>query len=386
MNIQGGVRHMSLELKRILASAGIFLGVLLIMCLTAKFIIKTNAGLNDGVIRDGSDNLSSQNISGAKDGSNGSGKGSSGDDYEGSGENGNISDGNDNNGKNVSDGKNNGKSDNAKDDNGNKTDGSGKNSANDGSGNNGDDTDSAGKSGQSGNNADDGTGETNEDENDRDAGGRSGSKSSFIVCIDAAHQQKDDASSEPIGPGAEKTKVKCTTGATGVSGLLEYEFTLTIAQKLKSELLSRGYGVIMTRETHDVNISDATRAKNANESASIVLHIHGNADERPGIAGVMTFAPGEGNPYVKANVREECYKLGQYIVDKLAAATSAKNWGVITNENLSALNWTTIPASHVEVGYLTNAEEEQKLKTGDYQNRIVKGIADGVDAYYEAGH
>ncbi|MBO4416007.1 MAG: N-acetylmuramoyl-L-alanine amidase [Lachnospiraceae bacterium] len=361
---------MSLELKRILASAGVFLGVLLIMCLAAKFVIKTNADLNDGVIRDGSDSLSSGNSAGNKDGGDGAGKGNTESGSINSGENGNTADGN------------NGKSGNG--DSGNNAGDPGKNNADGGSENTGSNTGGTDREGQSGDNG--GNGTSGQNDGNGQAAGTTGSKSSFIVCIDAAHQQKDDSSSEPIGPGAEKTKVKCTTGATGVSGLLEYEFTLTIAQKLKAELLSRGYGVIMTRETHDVNISDATRAKNANESASIAIHIHGNADERPAIAGVMTFEPSEDNPYVKGSLREKCSSLGQYIVDKLAAATSTKNWGVITNDNLSALNWTTIPASHVEVGYLTNADEEKMLKTEDYQNRIVKGIADGIDAFYEANH
>ena len=140
----------------------------------------------------------------------------------------------------------------------------------------------------------------------------------------------------------------------------------------------------MTRESHDVDISDATRAQKANERASIVIHIHGNADEREGIAGIMAFAPGDDNPYVKGKVLDGCRELGQNILDKLAVTTSAKNWGVISNNNLSALNWTTIPASHIEVGYLTNADEEKLLKTEDYRDKIVKGIADGVDAYYEA--
>ncbi|MCR5323570.1 MAG: N-acetylmuramoyl-L-alanine amidase [Lachnospiraceae bacterium] len=369
---------MSFDYKRILASAGVFLGVLLLMCLAAKFVIKTHAEITDGVIRDGSGDLKSQNDTGksAKDGNEASNA------QEGSnnGNKGGLADGKSdgaNGGTDTSDDGINGTGNGNADSQGN-TDSQGSSEGGSTSGNPND----------AGNNADNSAkgenGNTNSDESGPDAlVGSDTGKSGFIVCIDAAHQKKDNSSSEPIGPGAEKTKVKCTTGATGVSGLLEYEFTLTIAQKLKAELLTRGYGVIMTRESHDVDISDATRAKDANESASIVLHIHGNADEREGIAGVMAFAPGEDNPYVKGQIREECRNLGKCIVDKLAASTSAKNWGVIDNNNLSALNWTTIPASHVEVGYLTNAEEEKLLKTEEYQNKIVKGIADGIDAYYE---
>ena len=360
---------MSFDYKRILGSAGVFLGVLLIMCFAAKLVIKANADINDGVIRDGSGVLSGSGDAGKaseKEKAAGTGKDKSSSEEGGSGKtdeaDGTVNTGSDTN-KNGIDG-----SDDAPDGAGTAENGSITSSADS----------------QNGNENGDSSGDTENGSSNVPDNKSTGDKSSFIVCIDAAHQQKDNSSTEPIGPGADKTKIKCTTGATGVSGLLEYELTLAIAQKLKAELISRGYGVAMTRESHDVDISDATRAQKANERASIVIHIHGNADEREGIAGIMAFAPGDDNPYVKGKVLESCRDLGKAILDRLAAETSAKNWGVISNNNLSALNWTTIPASHVEVGYLTNADEEKLLKTDDYRDKIVKGIADGIDAYYEA--
>ena len=57
------------------------------------------------------------------------------------------------------------------------------------------------------------------------------------VAIDAGHQAKPNAEKEPIGPGSETMKVKMLQGGVGaVSGVKEYELTLTLAKKLEKEL------------------------------------------------------------------------------------------------------------------------------------------------------
>lgn len=202
------------------------------------------------------------------------------------------------------------------------------------------------------------------------------------VAIDAAHQEKADTDMEPIGPGATTTSMKCKWGATGVaSGVPEHKLNLAVAGKLKNELEARGYQVYMLRETSDVSLSDAERARLANVNADIVIHIHANADDREGISGIMAFYPSEDNLYV-ASLSASCRQLEDKLLTGLAAITGAKNWGTIAIDTLTALNWTSIPAAHVEVGYLSNTEEDRLLQTEDYQQKIATGLADGVDAYF----
>ncbi|MBQ8626933.1 MAG: SH3 domain-containing protein, partial [Agathobacter sp.] len=79
-----------------------------------------------------------------------------------------------------------------------------------------------------------------------------------IIVIDAGHQEFVNKDKEPNGPGSSIMKKKVSRGTKGcVSGWWEYELNLVIAMKLKTELTTRGYQVVMKRETHEINISNS---------------------------------------------------------------------------------------------------------------------------------
>lgn len=84
------------------------------------------------------------------------------------------------------------------------------------------------------------------------------------IAIDPGHQGSwvDMSAQEAMAPGSSETKAKATTGTEGrFSGVPEYELNLRIALALKSELISRGYEVVMTREDNDTAISNQERAQ-----------------------------------------------------------------------------------------------------------------------------
>ena len=204
-----------------------------------------------------------------------------------------------------------------------------------------------------------------------------------LICIDAGHQATPNTDTEPVGPGAEDKKAKVSAGNTGVTtGTEEYELNLDVALKLQSALEARGYTVKMIRTSNDVDISNAARAELANsDKADAFIRIHANGSTDTNASGVMTVCQTKDNPY-NADIYDSCKRLSADVLSGMAAATGANSEGVWETDSMSGINWCKIPVTIVEIGYMTNSEEDQKLVTSDYQNLLAKGIADGIDAYF----
>lgn len=199
------------------------------------------------------------------------------------------------------------------------------------------------------------------------------------VAIDPGHQSHGNSEQEPVGPGASEMKAKVTGGTTGcVTGLPEYKLNLQVSLKLGAALEELGCTVVYTRTENDVNISNSERAAIANEAhADAFVRIHADGSEDSSVNGAMTICQTSSNPY-NGELHDASYKLSENILDAMVAETGCRREKVWETDTMSGINWCSVPVTIVEMGYMTNPDEDRKLSDEAYQDKIVAGIVKGI--------
>jgi len=192
------------------------------------------------------------------------------------------------------------------------------------------------------------------------------------VIIDAGHGGED--------PGA----------VSDYSGIKEKDVNLEIAFKVKELLENDGFKVIMTRVEDKLNYnSDAKtiyekrkqdltgRKKIMDEAgADIVVSIHLNKFEQPQYYGAQTFYP-PNSP--------ESQKLAMSIqkaLKEIADPTNTRE-SLVKKEPIVILRDLKTTTAIVECGFLSNPEEEKKLQTKEYRDKLALAIKEGIVNYFK---
>lgn len=182
-----------------------------------------------------------------------------------------------------------------------------------------------------------------------------------VVAIDAGHQAR-------------------TGTATRIP---EYQTTLNVSLKLRDVLQSRGYKVVMIRTTNNVNISNRERAEMANNAgAGAFIRLHCDGIGNSGVTGASVQEPANGNPYMSAGNVSASQSLGRTVLNHYCSTTGIRNRGMAARNDLSGINWCKTPVCLLEMGFISNGDEDRKLNNSDFQQKIAEGIANGIDAYF----
>ena len=198
------------------------------------------------------------------------------------------------------------------------------------------------------------------------------------IGIDPGHQAHSNSAQEPVSPGSKETKAKVSSGTQGVKTRVpEYEVNLQVALLLKDALEAQGATVYMTRDTNDVDISNVERAEMMNElGVDVVLRLHCNGSTNQSTSGIGLYVKSSGEG------AEESYAISEVLIAAMGEATGANTESVHVRDSYSGLNWSTVPSILVEMGYMSNPDEDEKLCSPEYQSELVHGMVDGLIAYF----
>ena len=199
------------------------------------------------------------------------------------------------------------------------------------------------------------------------------------IGIDPGHQAHGNSDKETIAPNSKEKKPKVSSGTSGVSTKIpEYVTVLEIAFKLRDALEAEGAEVKMTRETHDVDISNQERAKMMNEwGADLVLRIHCDGADKRSANGIGLFV-NKSYP-----ISAESKRAAKCILPRMVEATGAKQRNVYERDTYTGLNWSEVPCILVECGFMTNPDEDERLNDPEYQQKLAAGMVEGICDYFD---
>lgn len=182
----------------------------------------------------------------------------------------------------------------------------------------------------------------------------------FVIVIDAGHGGFDG-------------------GAIGdVTGTAEAGLNLEVAKLLSNDLTARGFWVIMTRKD-DNALGDSKQADMAERRrimklgcVDAVISIHMNKFGDKSVKGPMVF-------YMKNS--DEGKRLADKVIERICENVSVPK-RFSNPEDLFVLREPSAPSVLVECGFLSNADDEARLMTPEYREKLVKGIAEGLTDYF----
>lgn len=223
---------------------------------------------------------------------------------------------------------------------------------------------------------------SNEDNSNKDNDSNE-ENSNITIVIDPGHSSTGTSGNEPVSPNSSTTKLKDGLGATGsYTNIPEHKTNMSVALLVKKELTSKGYNVILTKQDVAESKSNIERAEVGNKNnADLVVRIHADSAENSSISGASMHVPAN-NEYTSS-----FYKIsksyGTTILNTYVDEIGIKNRGVIERNDLTGFNWSKVPVVLIEMGFLSNKEDDNFVSNTANHPKIAKAISDGIDKCFE---
>ncbi|HET9833813.1 MAG TPA: N-acetylmuramoyl-L-alanine amidase [Vicinamibacterales bacterium] len=203
-------------------------------------------------------------------------------------------------------------------------------------------------------------------------------------------------------------------GAKGAQGTKEKDVTLAVARRVKAALEARlGIRVLLTREDDRAVPIDERTALANNSKADLFISLHANASWRPTLSGATIstarFSPQDeemahavasellpaingaarGIDFIPWDVAQIQYvtrseALARTIAEHLQGKVPL-TMNAVESQPMRVLEPANMPAVLIELGYLTNAEQEKQLAGSDFQTTFVQAVVDAVVKFHDEG-
>ena len=199
-----------------------------------------------------------------------------------------------------------------------------------------------------------------------------------VVVIDPGHSSNGNKEMEKESPDSSVMKIKDPGGAQGVStNVPEYVVAMKVSLKLKQLLEQNNITVIMTKTQDAESPGNIDRAEVGNKNnANLSIRMHCDSADSQSARGASMLTPSSVG-YAK-EISGISKRYGEIILDNLVSTAGMKNRGVIERKDLTGFNWSRVPVVLVEMGFMSNPEEDRLLNDDNYQNKLAQGLCNGI--------
>ena len=183
------------------------------------------------------------------------------------------------------------------------------------------------------------------------------------------------------GHGTIRDTGRPDPGVVGYTGLTEKEVVMDISNRLAEILTEKGAYVVLTR-TGPTNMTLHERAPFANElGADLFVSVHADGNVNRDTNGTTTFFYAPADDPRLGPQRAQRARLAQLVQESVVEHGGRQDRG-IRQRPFVVIRDTNMPSVLVEVAFLSNPIEEQLLADPEFRERIARGIAEGIERYF----